>query len=356
MNILDPVKNFADCLVSTGYNASATSVVLSSGEGAKLPDPATDGEFNLTWYDSDNYPNPSDDPNKEIVRCTARSADTLTVTRGQEGTTATTKNTAGGVYKMILTPTKKTIDDIDDTFTGWNKYTDVIPTRASADDPTYVLTFAGVDLTSKVSVGMKIKWTQNSTVRYGFVTAISFSTDTTVTLYGGTDYDVDDTATYAISDVYFSHHKAPLNFPLDPDKWSVEVVNESTNLQTSPTAGTWYNTGGVSIVCPIGVFLAYWTAEARVNSTNTTYFDQQITLSTASNTESDTSLSSVIRIKIPTSDDDGLLCNVSREGIISTTTKQTYYLNQKTDSSGVATIGIQGDKAPIIIRLTISYL
>lgn len=109
---LDPVKNFAKVDVSTGYDASATSVVLSSGEGAKLPNPSVDGAFNITWWNVTDYADPSDDPNVEIVRVTARSTDTLTVTRAQEGTVASAKNVLGKEYKMVLAPTKKTIDDI----------------------------------------------------------------------------------------------------------------------------------------------------------------------------------------------------------------------------------------------------
>lgn len=39
-----------------------------------------------------NYPDPSDDPYVEIVRVTGISTDTLTVTRAQEGTSASNKN------------------------------------------------------------------------------------------------------------------------------------------------------------------------------------------------------------------------------------------------------------------------
>lgn len=112
-NYIDPVRNFAKCVVSTGYNASATSIVLSAGEGSKLPDPATEGAFNLVWWNFTDYPDPSSDTNKEIVRVTARSADTLTVVRGQEGTTGATHNTSGKQYIMALVPTKKFRDDIE---------------------------------------------------------------------------------------------------------------------------------------------------------------------------------------------------------------------------------------------------
>lgn len=107
----DPVLNFAKASVSTTYNASATSIVLSSGEGAKFPAPATDGAFNLVWWNSADYADPADDPNVEIVRCTARSTDTLTVTRAQEGTSGSLKS-VGASYKMILAFTKKSYDDV----------------------------------------------------------------------------------------------------------------------------------------------------------------------------------------------------------------------------------------------------
>lgn len=99
---LDATINFGKVTVSTGYDDLATSIVLNSGDGARLPDPATAGAFNLVWWNWTDYPDPSDDPNREIVRCTARSTDTLTVTRGQEGIAASTKNTGGKTYKMIL--------------------------------------------------------------------------------------------------------------------------------------------------------------------------------------------------------------------------------------------------------------
>ncbi len=116
--MLDAVKNFGKVEVSTGYDSSATSIVLKSGDGAKLPDPSTNGAFNLVWYNDSDYKDPADDPNVEIVRCTARSTDTLTVSRGQEGTSAKNHNTSEKVYKMILGLTAKMITDIDVNITA----------------------------------------------------------------------------------------------------------------------------------------------------------------------------------------------------------------------------------------------
>ncbi len=103
---VDNAKNFAKVTVSTGYDASATSIVLSSGDGAKLPTVP----FNVVWWNSTDYADPSDDPNVEIVRVTARTTDTLTVSRAQEGTSASTKNTSGKTYKMIAGLTAKVIN------------------------------------------------------------------------------------------------------------------------------------------------------------------------------------------------------------------------------------------------------
>ncbi len=103
---LDNAKNFAKVTVSIGYSAAATLIVLQTGDGTKLPTVA----FNLVWWNSTDYADPSDDPNVEIVRCTLISTDTLTVTRAQEGTAASAKNTTGKVYKMIAGLTAKVIN------------------------------------------------------------------------------------------------------------------------------------------------------------------------------------------------------------------------------------------------------
>lgn len=131
---LDNAKNFAKVTVSIGYDASATSIVLSSGHGAKLPTVA----FNAVWWNVTDYADPSDDPNVEIVRVTAISTDTLTVTRAQEGISASTKNTAGKTYKMIAGLTAKAINsDIapvaSPSFTGTVSVASAITQAGSAN-------------------------------------------------------------------------------------------------------------------------------------------------------------------------------------------------------------------------------
>jgi len=103
---LDQTKNFSKAQTSILHNSAATSITLDASEGGKLPDPAI-GNYNLTWHDKTNFPDPSDDPSVEIVRVTDKVGDVLTVVRGQEGTVATDKNTPSAVYQFLLTPTDK---------------------------------------------------------------------------------------------------------------------------------------------------------------------------------------------------------------------------------------------------------
>lgn len=103
--MIDPIRNFIQVEASTGYDADDTDIVLAMTDSLQLPDPSIEGAYNLVWWNSTDYPNPVDDPNKEIIRVLEVDyySDTLTVVRGMEGTTASTKNTGGKTYSLILT-------------------------------------------------------------------------------------------------------------------------------------------------------------------------------------------------------------------------------------------------------------
>ena len=106
---LDKSSNFAKTTI-TGISSGATSVVL--GDATNFLDPAS-GEYNCVIWEISNYGNPADDPNKEIVRATALSGSTLTITRAQESTTASNHNTGGETYAIANVLTSKMITDID---------------------------------------------------------------------------------------------------------------------------------------------------------------------------------------------------------------------------------------------------
>lgn len=110
---LDPTANFCFApILSGGISAAATTITLEPGYASLFPDPSTEGSYNIPLWD-DLYPNPSNDPNKEIVRVTGKSGDDLTVTRAQEGTSAVAHNTAGRTYRVGVSITKKMMSDIE---------------------------------------------------------------------------------------------------------------------------------------------------------------------------------------------------------------------------------------------------
>jgi len=78
--------NRAISSLTTSVSDSDTAWVLTTGEGSKFP---SSGSFSLTCEN-------------EITLCTARSADSLTVVRGQEGTQAAAHD-AGKTVKLTIT-------------------------------------------------------------------------------------------------------------------------------------------------------------------------------------------------------------------------------------------------------------
>ena len=121
---LDPIENFINVEVAGTHTSGDTTVSLANAEASKLPDPAN-GEYNLVWYDSTNYSNPTFDPNVEIVRVTTRDTgnDNVDVNRGQENTNASDKNSSGSTYRMALVPTAKTIEDIQAALNNISSFT-----------------------------------------------------------------------------------------------------------------------------------------------------------------------------------------------------------------------------------------
>lgn len=105
---MDPVTNFGTGTVLTAPSptTSGTTLVLQSGEGDNFPTLSAGEGFELVIAPASVAPLKT---NSEIVRVTARSGDTLTITRAQEGTTARDVQVGDKVY---LTPTKKFRDDI----------------------------------------------------------------------------------------------------------------------------------------------------------------------------------------------------------------------------------------------------
>lgn len=109
---MDASKNFAKSTLGSGIAAGATSLSVTSGGGAKFPAVP----FNATIWNSTDYADPSDDPDREIVRVTAIATDTLTIARAQEGTADVAHNTGGKSYKIIAPLTAKFVTEVANAF------------------------------------------------------------------------------------------------------------------------------------------------------------------------------------------------------------------------------------------------
>lgn len=85
--------NSAYATLASGINSSATSITLTTGQGARFPTLSGGDFFYATLIDTSN--------NLEIIKCTARSTDVLTVVRGQESTTARAYSTGDRIELRV---------------------------------------------------------------------------------------------------------------------------------------------------------------------------------------------------------------------------------------------------------------
>jgi hypothetical protein len=91
------LSNNANATLAAGINSSATSITLTSGQGARFPSLSGGDYFYATLVDTSN--------NLEIVKCTARSTDVLTVVRAQESTTARAYSTGDRIEIRLTAQT-----------------------------------------------------------------------------------------------------------------------------------------------------------------------------------------------------------------------------------------------------------
>ena len=230
---------------------------------------------------------------------------------------------------------------------GWTPVTDTW-TYASADAPSYVVTVPS-GAASIYTLGMRVRLTHGATVKYFIITKVD---DTALTLYGGTDYTISGTT---ISDVSVSTVKAPFGFPLNPAKWTQRTVDTSNRIQSSPTAGTFYNPGSLSLSIPIGAWSVAYYAPLVAYKTSSTTAQSNSSLSTANNSFIDSDFSCYNR-------SDGAsgsmlhISMVTKRKFLALTAKTTYYLVCKTDQASSTEVGFAGSGNSIIIEAICAYL
>jgi hypothetical protein len=85
--------NIAVSVLDSGISAGATTLTVSAGHGARFPNPAAGQVFVIVVQSGTT---------REVMHCTGRAADVLTVLRAQEGTTAQAFP-AGSAVQMLAT-------------------------------------------------------------------------------------------------------------------------------------------------------------------------------------------------------------------------------------------------------------
>lgn len=98
------VKNNAYSTLASGINSSVTSITVAAGTGSRFPAAGGADYFYATLINTSNE--------LEVVKVTTRSTDTLTVVRGQDGTTARAYSSGD---RIELRVTAALIQDIRDS-------------------------------------------------------------------------------------------------------------------------------------------------------------------------------------------------------------------------------------------------
>jgi len=211
---------------------------------------------------------------------------------------------------------------------GWSAVTTAFaPYEAMSDDPTYVIYYDG-DVSSNFSEGMRVRLKQGGAFKYFLITDVdSSSMYTGIYLYGGTDYDL---TTDAITDLAVSPQKAPVGFPVSPDKWTVLVSSTDMVVQNSPVQGTWYSTG-VQITIPIGVWNVSHFSYGYAVKTGSTGAD--VTIAMSSSTDFSSYVMSVATIGYY---QQGV--SMYRSGVFTLDAETTYYFGFLTGNLSLDTI------------------
>lgn len=234
---------------------------------------------------------------------------------------------------------------------GWTLDSNTWTVAGTASDPQFTITSPGT-INTTFGQGARFKMDNAGSTGYYLLSlapAVASGT-TTLTLYGGTAYNL--VSGSAITNVYYSREKAPLNFPLADSFWTVQRVDTSSRTQASPTQNQWYNLGGTAtqVSIPAGLWKASYKVFANPYKANTDSIAQHVTFSTGTASESDADFTAQIELSngsVATSV-GGLSLYVEKNLSLATVTP--YYLNSKTKNASMNNITFANDQVKMIIN------
>lgn len=230
---------------------------------------------------------------------------------------------------------------------GWYK-TGINPTFTFVSYDSETLTgvvSSDLDMTPYLNVGMKVKFTQNGVVKYGFITAI---TSSEITLFMGTDYILED---IAISNTYYSMLKAPFGFPLNPDKWTIKYSATALTIVPDPVSGQWYNLATLNL--PIGLWDVTYNATIATTANGTSPNRCYITIGQNSNSEG----SAGCMTGMNTGAANGIsLAPATNNQLFDLTNAGTIYLTFMTNQPATAMVDVYAYGTATTIKAVCGYL
>ena len=134
---LNLFTNNAATTLASGILSGATSLTVAAGTGALFPNPTAGQYFYCTLANNAGT--------VEIVKVTARSTDTFTITRGQDGTSAVAWNTGDKVELRLVRATLDNFPQLDstNTFSQQQTFSNLTASKAVFTDGSKGLTSSG---------------------------------------------------------------------------------------------------------------------------------------------------------------------------------------------------------------------
>jgi len=180
----------------------------------------------------------------------------------------------------------------------------------------------------------------SSTLDYGLIQTIAFSTNTTVVVQVPEGCTIPTTG--GVSTMAYSVQANPYGWPSNKDRWRIATLIKTLTGQSSPTTATWYNVASYQIKIPAGDWLVGYVDGINASRSVAGSQEASTTLSTANNSESNNYYTLGINTNAVT-DIEG--CLTLPPTNITTTTLTTYYMNRMLTGSGtLVIIYVLGDR------------
>lgn len=198
--------------------------------------------------------------------------------------------------------------------------------------------------------------TISSTLDYAIITKTAFSTNTTLTVQVPEGCTIPTSG--GVSAVSYSTQKTPYQFPAQKGKWVVQTISKSTGSQGTPTQNTWYNINSLNMTIPIGEWSVRHAGCLYATKGASTILTTQRTLSTGNNSETDTLFTVANQVEGASGTMTSAV-TVEARGFLSLTSATIYYLNNRTTTASVTSLGnLDGNTAfsPSVIEAELALL